>query len=101
MITALVAFGAVDAGFVYNSDKVAAGTKVIKIKIDTHYQSYPLPTYPIAVVKANGAQGIRPVMAARFIAFALSARGQRSCGDGGSRPSRTRSSRVSRPRAAL
>lgn len=77
MITALVAFDAVDAGFVYNSDKVASGTKVIRIPIANLYQSNPLPTYPIAVVKANGVQGTRPVMAARFIAFAMSARGQK------------------------
>jgi molybdate transport system substrate-binding protein len=77
LITAEVAFGAVDAGFVYNSDKVAAGAKVIRMAIARRYQSNPLPTYPIAVVKASGVQGTKPVLAARFIAFAMSARGQK------------------------
>jgi len=73
MVTALVKLDEVDAGFVYVSDKMAAGTSVTKIAIPATYQSNPLPTYPIAAVK-NAA---RPLMASRFIAFAMSARGQK------------------------
>ena len=73
MVTALVVLNEVDAGFVYNSDKVAAASKALWIPVPTAYQSNPLPTYPIATVKSTAP---RPAMGSRFIAFALSARGQ-------------------------
>ena len=74
MVSALVKLDEVDAGFVYVSDKVAAGPSVTTIAIPSVYQSNPLPTYPIATVK-NAA---RPLMASRFIQFALSTRGQKT-----------------------
>ncbi len=72
MVTALVVLNEVDAGFVYNSDKVAAASKALWIPVPTAYQSNPLPTYPIATVKGTS----KATMGGRFIAFALSAKGQ-------------------------
>ena len=72
MITALVTLDEVDAGFVYNSDKVAAGAAVTRMVIPNQYQTNPLPTYPIATVKTAA----RPLVAQRFISFVMSARGQ-------------------------
>ncbi len=73
MITALVVLNEVDAGFVYNSDKVAAAHKAIRIAIPAVYQSNPLPTYPIATVKGS----TRVTMGNRFISFVLSTKGQK------------------------
>ena len=72
MITALVSLDEVDAGFVYKSDRMAAGPKVKMITIPNAYQSNPLPTYPIATVKGAS----HPTMAARFISFVMSRKGQ-------------------------
>jgi molybdate transport system substrate-binding protein len=73
MVTALVVLNEVDAGFVYNSDKVAAGSKVIRIPIADAYQTDPLPTYPIATVKGS----TKLAMGKRFISFVLGAKGQK------------------------
>jgi molybdate transport system substrate-binding protein len=72
MITALVSWNEVDAGFVYNSDKVAAGTKVIRIPIADAYQSSPLPTYPMAVVQGSA----HVTLGKRFIAYVMGLKGQ-------------------------
>jgi len=76
MVTSLVALGEVDAGFVYKSDALAANinrVRVVRVNIPNAYQSNPLPTYPIARVKAAK----HPKAAAAFIKFTLSPRGQR------------------------
>ena len=72
MVTALVSLDEADAGFVYKSDRMAAGARVKMIKIDDAYQSNPLPTYPIATIKGAS----HPTMAARFITFVMSRKGQ-------------------------
>ncbi len=72
MITALVSDNDVDAGFVYNSDKTAAGSKVIRIGIADAYQSSPLPTYPMAVVQGTA----HYTLGKRFIQFVMSTQGQ-------------------------
>ena len=72
-IVSSVSLGEVDAGFVYVTDATSAGDKVERIDIPNEYQSDPLPTYPIAVVKTNRSGEV----AQRFIDFLLSAEGQR------------------------
>lgn len=72
MVTALVSLDQVDAGFVYLSDKVAAGSAVTRITIPATYQTNPLPTYPIASLKTTK----HPLLAKYFIHFARSAKGQ-------------------------
>ena len=72
MITALVSDNDVDAGFVYNSDKVAAGPAVIRIGIAPAYQSNPLPTYPMAVVQGSAHVKLGKL----FITFAMGLKGQ-------------------------
>jgi molybdate transport system substrate-binding protein len=73
MLTALVKLGEVDAGFVYRSDRLAAGTSVTTIGIANAYQSNPLPTYPVATVKTAA----RPALAQRFVQFVMSSAGQK------------------------
>jgi molybdate transport system substrate-binding protein len=71
-VVSSVTLGEVDAGFVYVTDATSAGDKVERIDIPNEYQSDPLPTYPIAVVKTNKSGDI----AQEFIDFLLSAEGQ-------------------------
>ena len=80
MVTALVKLDEVDAGFVYKSDWLAANLgspprapAVRKLTILSKYQSNPLPTYPIAIVKTSK----RITMARDFIHFVMSAQGQK------------------------
>lgn len=67
-VVALVKLDEVDAGFVYVSDPMYAGTSVKKLPIPAAYQSNPLPTYPIARVKT----ATHPVAAKDFINFVRS-----------------------------
>lgn len=72
-IISSVSLGEVDAGFVYVTDATSAGDKVERIDIPNEYQSDPLPTYPIAVVKTNKSGEV----AQGFIDFLLSTEGQK------------------------
>ena len=71
-IVALVELNEVDAGFVYVSDAQYAGKNVTHMSILDKYQSNPLPTYPIATLKAT----TKPARAAAFMQFVLGKRGQ-------------------------
>jgi len=73
MVTALVKLDEVDAGFVYKSDRLAAGPAVSMIVIPNAYQSNPLPTYPMATVKGAA----HATLSARFIAYVMSKPGQK------------------------
>ena len=70
-VVALVQINEVDAGFVYWSDYKYGfehGTiSRFRLTIPNHYQSNPLPTYPIAVAK----KATRPGAAAAFMSFVL------------------------------
>lgn len=72
-ITSSVTLGEVDAGFVYATDATAAKDKVKVLDIANEFQSDPLPTYPIAVVKTNQSGDV----AQAFIDFVLSDAGQK------------------------
>ena len=76
-VVALVQINEVDAGFVYWSDYKYAqehGTiSKFRLTIPNHYQSNPLPTYPIAVAT----KAARPGVAAAFMSFVLRTQGQR------------------------
>jgi molybdate transport system substrate-binding protein len=77
MVTALVKLDQVDAGFAYFSDYKAAnlGLKkraVNELPILLKYQSNPLPTYPIAVVKTS----TKAALANTFMRFVMGAKGQ-------------------------
>ena len=80
-VTALVSLNEVDAGFVYNSDYVAAQKLVKKIAIPNTFlsgttvlpiQTVPLPTYPIATVRHTG----HATLANLFISYCMSSKGQ-------------------------
>lgn len=71
-ITSSVSLGEVDAGFVYVTDATSAKDKVAVVDIPNEYQSDPLPTYPIAVVKTDQSGGV----AQAFIDFLLGDEGQ-------------------------
>ena len=60
-----VELGEADAGFVYVSDALSEGSKVKKIDIPASAQ--PVPTYPIAVVKASNNAGV----AQQFVTFVM------------------------------
>ena len=77
MVTALVKLDEVDAGFAYFSDYRAAnlGLKtraVNELPILVKYQSNPLPTYPIGVVKTS----TKAALAKSFTQFVMGAKGQ-------------------------
>ncbi|NLT36473.1 MAG: molybdate ABC transporter substrate-binding protein [Gaiellales bacterium] len=72
-ITSSVTLGEVDAGFVYVTDATAAKDKVTVLDIPNEFQSDPLPTYPIAVVKTNQSGEV----AQAFIDFVLGDEGQK------------------------
>ena len=69
-ILTTVATGNADAGFVYVTDAMAAGDHVKTIDIPTSAQ--PIPTYPIAVVKASKSASV----AQQFTSFVLGSQGQ-------------------------
>ena len=78
MVTALVKLDEVDAGFVYVSDYRAANLGLRKLAvidrpIAAKYQSNPLPTYPIGIVKTSK----HITMARDFTHFVMSAQGQK------------------------
>jgi molybdate transport system substrate-binding protein len=67
-----VLLGEADAGFCYVTDAQYAGKKIKRVYIGDRFQSNPLPTYPIATVKASS----NASLAAQFVYFVLHARGQ-------------------------
>ncbi len=71
-VVSLVELGEADAGFCYVTDAQYAGKQVQRIDIPDAYQSNPLPTYPIAVVKSTQNSSL----ANQFVHFVLNARGQ-------------------------
>lgn len=76
MVSTLVAAGEVDAGFVYNSDALAANlgqVRVLRVGIPNAYQSSPLPTYPISRIRSSK----QPKAAVAFINFTMGLRGQK------------------------
>jgi len=67
-----VLLGEADAGFCYVTDAQYAGKKVHRVYVGQRYQSNPLPTYPIAVVKSTQSSSL----ANQFVHFVLNPRGQ-------------------------
>jgi molybdate transport system substrate-binding protein len=67
-----VVLGEADAGFCYVTDSQYTLSKIKRLFIGQAYQSNPLPTYPIAVVKSAK----NATLARQFTYFVLHARGQ-------------------------
>ena len=73
-IDGVIAFGGVDAGFVYDSDyKQLTPYGVTRIAIPNTYQTNPLPTYPIA----RTTHATYPKLAQAFVNYVMSKPGQR------------------------
>jgi len=73
-IDGVVAFGGVDAGFVYNSDyKQLIPYGVTRVVIPDTYQTSPLPTYPLA----RTTHTTHPVLAQKFVNFVYGKSGQK------------------------
>jgi len=71
-VVSSVELGEADAGFVYVTDAQYTLSKIKRLFIGQAYQSNPLPTYPIAVVKSS----TNAALASQFTYFVLHARGQ-------------------------